>query len=107
MKNLFFGLLLVSSITQGVAAEWTGPRFIDEVKVREATSTAYLFTATVDGWGAPSCPNADTVIISNSLALKESILSVALSAKMAKVSVKFNGTCLNDSIFSADYIVIQ
>lgn len=107
MKNIIFGLLFMCSSAAVLAVEWTGQRSIHEVRVREATGTAYLFTATEGQWGAPGCPDAVYITISNSLGLKESILSVALAAKMADIKVMFNGTCVNSSTFSADYIIIK
>lgn len=106
MRKIVLGLLLVSGF-HPVYAEWTDVKKIDEIKIREATGTAYYFTAIEGGWGAAGCPNAGNVAVSQSLSVKESILSAVLAAKMAGSTVRFSGVCVNDTVFSADYVVIK
>lgn len=108
MKKLFLFIVIFSSSSPLFCAEWTGEREIEEVRVREVTGTAYMFTAKEGNWGPSGCPGATHITILENVELRKDILSVALAAKATGAKVKFEGDCVSGTIyFQANQILMK
>ncbi|TMP24659.1 hypothetical protein CWB99_21870 [Pseudoalteromonas rubra] len=67
---------------------------INNVRVQLYQGDAYLYFSPVgNDWSTPDCPGTKFAYIKESEAGANSILSVALTAKMANTPVKFTGIC--------------
>src|SRR5690349_14684198 len=70
-------------------AEWTGQRIVAGLEVATQPSpgsSSYYFRA-ANGWGAPSCPNAEWAYILNNRDGAKETLAVLMQAKQAGSTV--------------------
>jgi hypothetical protein len=103
--NLFFASL-ISLLSADLLAETTNAQQIREVLYNGASKNLY-FTG-FSKWEGTSCSDAKYVQVRSDILGHKEILSIGLSAKMAKSSVRFQGVCSSDSnYFYANYIIIE
>lgn len=111
MKSFFRGCILILSIFSGAAAaNPTVPRTISSIDFQGADGTVLIRAA--EGWGI-SCAgvNVDAVYFNEAtVPAYDAMLSMVLSAYMAKKTVRFYGGCdpvMGDNYFKGTYLILS
>ncbi len=103
-KSAFFTIIFLASF--GAYAETTIFQNIGPINFNGSINSAFFRGD--QKWGSVSCPNAKYVQVKSDVSGRKEILSIALSAKMAKKRVQFWGACDTDpNYFNAFYIVVE
>lgn len=78
-------------------------------KVLYNGEAGFLYVVGGGGWGAPSCPTAVYVQVSNTLAYRKELFAATLAAQSAGRTVRFRGNCnpTNGNSFDAYYIEVE
>ncbi|KAF7781467.1 hypothetical protein PRUB_b0695 [Pseudoalteromonas rubra] len=97
MQKLFFilmGLFCLPTFAAVGDSVNTQTLPIENIRVQLYKGDAYLyFSPKEKDWSAPGCPGTKFAYIRESEAGANSIMSVALAARMAQIPVKFTGIC--------------
>ena len=88
----------------------TNVEVIDKIDIQILAGETYYYFKPEDGnWSSSNCPKAGAAYMKHSTQGASAILSVALSAKVAKIPVQFQGVCGNgiDGGTSDSYLYID
>jgi hypothetical protein len=98
------GLLAMTAIAMADESTATAP--ISKVLFDGSGATTIYFETPSGHWSAPSCPNAQYVIVRGITGMKE-MLAMGLAAKAAGQTAKFLGTCQDANYFAAYYMIVE
>lgn len=105
-KQILPAFMVLISLTAS-GDEDTLSRNIDRIQIQAGAPNAAYYFFNGSGWGSASCPGATYAYLYDNDSGAKAMLSLAVAAKLATKTVKFQGNCDGSYYFRVAYIFLD